>query len=281
MWPSWPQACITPGVFRAVVDRVFFLDRQRIDVGPQQHGPARTRAAGAPDQGRDPGGGDPRPDVLGTEGTQPLRDEARRLFLLKGEFWVLVQVPPVGDHPGQDFVDGITQGRCVRTRGAGHGSASIPGMTWSWPALPHPTTNMCQACRLSRTLGESQSWPPRGSGRLTTAPHRWASSPSLRESQHVVARRVPDGRCVHASQRAHVRFGPPGKARPGCGFASQSIRTGVSQWIVFATPPRTGLSPESLVGFRFPESRCRARPCHGGRGPSVDARPGPLVRRTG
>ena len=99
-----------PRVLRAVLDLVCFLDRQRVHVGPQQHGPARTRAAGAPDQGRDAGRGDPGPDVLGTEGAQPLGDEARRLFLVKGEFRVLVQVPPVGNDPGQDLGDGVMQG---------------------------------------------------------------------------------------------------------------------------------------------------------------------------
>jgi hypothetical protein len=99
-----------PRVLRAVRDLVCFLDRQRVDVGPQQHGPARSCAAGAPDQGGDASRGDPGPNILGTESTQPLGDEARRLFFVEGEFRVLVQVPPVGNDPRQDLGDGVMQG---------------------------------------------------------------------------------------------------------------------------------------------------------------------------
>ena len=40
------------GVLRAVLDLVFFLDRQRVHVGPQQHGPAQTPCRQCPGSGR-------------------------------------------------------------------------------------------------------------------------------------------------------------------------------------------------------------------------------------
>ena len=45
VWPSWPQACITPGILAGVGLAGRLLDRQRVHVGPQADRLAGAAAA--------------------------------------------------------------------------------------------------------------------------------------------------------------------------------------------------------------------------------------------
>ena len=106
VWPSCPQACITPGFLEAKGRPVCLLDRQRVVVGAERDPRAGAAAAQV---GDDAGRG--RPGDRG-EAADPLQlgdDEGRGLGLLVGELGAFVQVPAPVDDAGGDLIDPRSQ----------------------------------------------------------------------------------------------------------------------------------------------------------------------------
>ena len=93
MWPSCPQACITPGPRRDVRQDVLLEDRQRVDVGAEHDDLAGSRAA----QPRHDRGAGRTLDLEPAERAQRLLDEGGRLVLLERQLGIGVQVAPPRD----------------------------------------------------------------------------------------------------------------------------------------------------------------------------------------
>ena len=97
--------------FRAVIDIVLFMNRQRIHVCPQQHDCVLARRWGrAADQTGHAGNCNAGADVFDAHRLQPLGDELRGLEFLEAQLRVLVEMPPVGDHARHDLVDFVPEG---------------------------------------------------------------------------------------------------------------------------------------------------------------------------
>ena len=94
VWPSCPHACITPGVARAVRERVRLPDRQRVHVGAQPEASSRGPAP----QHADHAGFSDAAVHLDAERLEPRRDQLGGAFLLEAELRVRVDVAPPFAH---------------------------------------------------------------------------------------------------------------------------------------------------------------------------------------
>ncbi len=126
VWPSWPHACITPGVLDVKgVSRISV--GEGVDVGAPADGAPGPVAAQDADH---PGAGDARAHLeLG--GVEPLGDDLRRSPLLEGQLGVTVKVAAQRDQRIVTAADLLAP----RRTGLVHGNALLAGL----PMLPRRT----------------------------------------------------------------------------------------------------------------------------------------------
>jgi hypothetical protein len=105
VWPSWPQACITPGGGWPR-RRPGLGDGQRVHVGAQAQ-PAR--AAAAHQRADDTRAADAALDRV-APAHQLLGHQRRRAVLVEGQFGVAVDVAPHADEGGRAFLHRAEQG---------------------------------------------------------------------------------------------------------------------------------------------------------------------------
>ena len=139
--PSWPHACILPGVFEAYGHAGHLLDRQGVHVGAQRHHPAGRRLAPV-DDADDAGLADARNDVVAAEGFELLRHDTGGAVHVEPELRVRMQVAaPRGDllvHGGDAVHDWHPVYPCSSRRQGSHPSRK--------PAKRKCETMQCDAC---------------------------------------------------------------------------------------------------------------------------------------
>lgn len=99
-----PTSVHHPGMLRTIFDVILFLNWQGVHIGADQQCLPIARLP-APDQTSHPRYGDPCLNVLDPQRLQPLGDKARGLDFLESQLRMLVQEPPIGNHPRQNLVN--------------------------------------------------------------------------------------------------------------------------------------------------------------------------------